>query len=123
MSQNAGRRVVITGLGLISPVGLDVPSAWRNVAEGRSGIGRITLFNTDDQRVKIAGEAWGFNPADFMPAKEARRADRNVQFALAAAQQALAQARLKITDANADDIGVLIGSGAGARHARVFGRT
>ncbi len=99
-------------MGLISPVGLDVPTAWRNVAAGRSGIGRITLFNADDQRVKIAGEAWGFNPTDFMSAKEARRADRNVQFALAATQQALAQSRLSITVENADDVGVLIGSGA-----------
>ena len=106
------RRVVITGLGAITPVGLDVATAWQNVRAGRSGIRPITLFNTDDQRVKIAGEAWGFNPVDFMSAKEARRADRNVQFALAAAQQALDQARLRITADNAEGVGVLIGTGA-----------
>jgi len=106
------RRVVVTGMGVISPVGLDVPTAWQNVVAGRSGIGRITLFNADNLRVKIAGEAWGFNPTDYMSPKEARRADRNVQFAIAAAKEALAQARLSITDANADEVGVLIGSGA-----------
>src|SRR3990172_11723293 len=106
------RRVVVTGMGVISPVGLDVPTAWQNVVAGRSGIGRITLFNADNLRVKIAGEAWGFNPTDYMSPKEARRADRNVQFGIAAAKEALAQARLSITDANADEVGVLIGSGA-----------
>jgi len=109
---NHARRVVVTGMGVISPVGLDTPTAWQNVVAGKSGIGRITLFNTDDMRVKIAGEAWGFNPTAYMSPKEARRADRNVQFAIAAAKQALAQAKLKIADANADDVGVLIGSGA-----------
>nr|MBP7691887.1 hypothetical protein [Anaerolineales bacterium] len=108
----ASRRVVITGLGLISPVGLDVPAAWANVLAGRSGVRALTLFDTAAFRVKIAGEAWGFNPTDHLTAKEARRADRNVQFALAAARQALTHARLAITAANADDIGVLIGSGA-----------
>jgi len=108
----SSRRVVITGMGVISPVGLNVPTAWQNVATGKSGIGRITLFPTDDFRVKIAGEAWGFLPADFMSAKEARRADRNVQFAIAATKEAVAQSRLAITDANREQVGVLIGSGA-----------
>jgi 3-oxoacyl-[acyl-carrier-protein] synthase II len=107
------RRVVITGAGVISPVGLDRETAWRNVVSGRSGIGPITLFPTDDLRVKIAGEAWGFKPEQFMTAKEARRADRHVQFALAATKEALSQARLEIGPDNADTIGVLIGSGAG----------
>jgi len=106
------RRVVVTGLGLISPVGLDVPTAWANVLAGRSGVRPITLFDTERFRVKIAGEAWGFDPLNYMSAKEARRADRNVQFALAATQQALQQAQLKIDDANADEVGVLIGTGA-----------
>ena len=107
-------RVVITGMGLISPVGLDVPTAWANVAAGRSGIGPITLFDTTDFRVKIAGEAWGFDPLNFMSSREARRADRNVQFALAAAAQAICQAQLSITPHSADDIGVIIGTGAAA---------
>jgi len=106
------RRVVITGLGVISPVGLNAETAWENVVAGRSGIGRITLFPTDAFRVKIAGEAWGFDPLNYLSAKDARRADRNVQFALAAAQEALAHARLTPTPAIANEVGVLIGSGA-----------
>jgi len=108
-------RVVITGMGIISPVGLDVPTAWANVVAGRSGINRITLFDVsgDDWRVKIAGEAWGFDPLNYLSVKEARRADRNVQFALTAASQSLTQARLSISASNADDIGVMIGSGSG----------
>jgi beta-ketoacyl-acyl-carrier-protein synthase II len=102
-------------MGLISPVGLNVPEAWAALVAGRSGIGRITLFDAgaDHWRVKIAGEAWGFDPLNFMSAKEARRADRNVQFALAAAAEAVAQAGLTVAPANADNVGVLIGCGSG----------
>lgn len=109
------RRVVVTGMGMISPVGLNVPTAWAGVVQGRSGIGGITLFDVsgEDWRVKFAGEAWGFDPLDYMSAKEARRADRNAQFALAAAAQAIEQARLPISSANADDIGAMIGSASG----------
>lgn len=112
---STSRRVVITGMGVICPTGLSVPTAWANVAAGRSGIGRITLFPTDEFRVKIAGEAWGFKPTDYMSAKEARRADRNVQFAIAAAQEALTQARLRwpLVGSDSENTGVLIGSGAG----------
>lgn len=105
-------KVVITGMGLISPVGLDVERAWSNVAAGQSGIGHITLFDTDQFRVKIAGEAWGFDPINYMSIKEARRADRSVQFAIAAADQAMRQARLIIAPDTADDIGVMIGTGS-----------
>lgn len=107
-------RVAVTGMGLISPVGLNVQTAWDNVVAGRSGIGHITLFPTGDLRVKIAGEAWGFDPTDFMSAKEARRADRNVQFAIAATKEALAQAQLTlpITNVDANEVGVILGSGA-----------
>ena len=100
-------------MGIVSPVGLTVESAWRNVLGGCSGIGPITLFDTTPFAVKIAGEAWGFDPLMVMSAKEARRADRNVQFALAAAQQAVDHARLRPGEnADADQVGVLIGSGA-----------
>jgi 3-oxoacyl-[acyl-carrier-protein] synthase II len=109
---NGARRVVITGMGVISPVGLDVPTAWDNLVNGRSGIAPITLFPTQDLRVKIAGEAWGFCATDYMSAKEARRADRNVQFALAAAKEAMAQANLTPGAVNGDAMGVLIGTGA-----------
>src|SRR5262245_60689842 len=90
----SARRIVITGLGLISPIGLDVPTAWQNLIAGRSGIRPITLFPTDDFRVKLAGEAWGFDPTHYLSAKDARRADRNVQFALVAAMEAMRQAGL-----------------------------
>jgi beta-ketoacyl-acyl-carrier-protein synthase II len=115
MQPSPASRIVITGMGLISPVGLDVATGWRNVAGGCSGIRPITLFDVSGEgwRVKIAGEAWGFDPLNYMTAKEVRRADRGVQFALAAAAEAVAQARLAITPANADDIGVMIGSGSG----------
>lgn len=107
-------RVVITGLGLISPIGLDVPTAWQNLIAGQSGIRPISLFPTDEFRVKLAGEAWGFDPTHYLPAKDARRADRNVQFALAAAMQAMRQAGLTwpLTGEAADATGTLIGSGA-----------
>lgn len=111
-THSALRRVVVTGMGVISPVGLTLRTAWDNVVAGQSGIRPITLFPTEQFRAKIAGEAWGFNATDYMTPKEARRADRNVQFALAAAQEALAHANLKLTEHNADDVGVLIGTGA-----------
>jgi beta-ketoacyl-acyl-carrier-protein synthase II len=114
MASPEQRRVVVTGLGVISPVGLDVPSAWAAVREGRSGIRPITLFDTEKFRVRIAGEAHGFDPHNAMTAKEARRADRNVQFAIAATREALNQSGLTIDDSNADEIGVLIGTGAAA---------
>ena len=107
------QRVVVTGMGAITPNGLDMPTAWTNIRDGRSGIGCITLFDTSEFRVKIAGEAWGFDPLNYMSAKEARRADRNVQFALAATDEAVHRAGLVIGSHNVDDIGVYIGSSAG----------
>ena len=113
MSPDASKRIVITGAGAITPIGLTVAEAWRNVLAGRSGIGPITLFDTTPFAVKIAGEAHGFDPLTVMSAKEARRADRNVQFALAAAHQAIAQADLRNgANADPDQTGVLIGTGA-----------
>jgi len=106
-------RVVVTGLGVISPVGLDVPAMWQNLVAGRSGIGPITHFDASDWAVRIAGEVRGFDPVDYMSAKEARRMDRFVQFAVAATQQAVAQARLKVDQAIADQVGVIVGAGMG----------
>jgi 3-oxoacyl-[acyl-carrier-protein] synthase II len=112
---NNSNRVVITGMGIISPVGLNVPDAWANVVAGRSGVGRITLFDVsgDEWRVKIAGEVWGFDPLNYMSGKEARRADRTTQFTLAAATEAIQQAGLTITPELADEVGVSIGCGSG----------
>lgn len=107
------RRIVITGLGAVTPNGRDMPTTWREIREGRSRIDRITLFDASEFAVKIAGEVRGFDPRSFLSEKDARRADRNVQFALVAADEAVRHAGLNIARDNADDIGVLIGSGAG----------
>jgi beta-ketoacyl-acyl-carrier-protein synthase II len=107
------RRIVVTGMGAISPLGLDVPTLWRNLIAGRSGIAPITLFDTTGFDVRIAGEAHGFNPHNYMPAKEARRTDRFVQFAVAALAEALAQSGLVIEKSWAHEVGVIVGSGMG----------
>jgi beta-ketoacyl-acyl-carrier-protein synthase II len=107
------RRVVITGLGAITPVGHDVETSWRAVVEGRSGIGPVTLVPVDHLPVRIAGEVKGFDPTTVMEPKEARRADRFAQFAVAAAREALRQSGLVIDASNGNDVGVIIGSGAG----------
>lgn len=106
-------RVVITGMGTINPCGLDVDTTWDNVVNGRSGIGPITLFDASALNVKIAGEVKGFDPANYMDSKEARRRDRFAQFAIAASFQALRQARLTIDHSNADEVGVVIGTAIG----------
>jgi len=107
------RRVVITGLGAVTPVGLDVETSWRAVREGRSGIGPVTLVEVGHLPVRIAGEVKGFDPASVMEAKEARRADRFAQFAVAAAKEAMRHSGLVIDRSNGNDVGVIIGSGAG----------
>jgi 3-oxoacyl-[acyl-carrier-protein] synthase II len=106
-------RVVITGMGAVSPLGLDVPTLWQGLLEGRSGVAPITLFDTRDHETRIAAEVKGFDPSDYMDRKEARRSDRFVQFAVAAAQEAVRHAGLQITPANAARIGVIVGSGVG----------
>jgi beta-ketoacyl-acyl-carrier-protein synthase II len=108
-----GKRIVVTGMGVISPVGLDIPTMWRNLVAGRSGIGPITLFDTSDFGVKFAGEAHGFEATNYMHVKEARRADRFTQFAVAALQEALAQSGLEVNEHNAHDIGAISGGGIG----------
>ena len=107
------RRVVITGLGAITPLGLDLPTTWRNLLAGISGEGPITLFDPAPIPVKIAAEVKQFDPLNYMDRKQARRMDRFQQFAVAASWEALAQARLTIDDDIADQVGVVIGSGAG----------
>lgn len=110
---NAEQRVVITGMGAVTPNGLDMPSTWAEVSKGQSGIGPITLFDCSDFPVKIAGEARGFDPLGFLSAKQARRADRFTQMALGAAIEAVGQSRLAIGAHNAFDVGVYVGCGAG----------
>ncbi|RPI85349.1 MAG: beta-ketoacyl-[acyl-carrier-protein] synthase II [Chloroflexi bacterium] len=105
-------RVVVTGMGIISPVGLDLRTAWHNLLSSRSGIQPITAFDACGFDVRIAGEAHGFDPLCVLSAKEARRTDRFVQFAAAALEEALVQSRLTV-GSNAYEIGAIIGSGVG----------
>jgi 3-oxoacyl-[acyl-carrier-protein] synthase II len=107
------RRVVVTGMGAVSPMGLDVPSLWEGIVASKSGIGPITLFDSEGFETHIAGEVKGFDPTNYMDRKEARRTDRFVHLALAATQEALRSSRLQITDENRDEIGVFVGSGIG----------
>lgn len=106
-------RVVITGMGTINPLGFDVETTWRNLVAGKSGARRITRFDPAPFLTQIACEVNGFDPEDYMSRKEARRLDRYIQFAVASTAQALEQAELTIDESNADDVGVIIGSGIG----------
>ena len=111
------RRVVITGLGIISCVGLDKETFWKNVSEGKSGISRIESFDTEGFSVQIAGEIKNFNSEDYgINKKEARRMDRYVQFALASATDAVKDSKIDFENEDKDRIGVIIGSGVGGMH-------
>ncbi len=107
------RRVVITGLGLISPVGNDVETGWSNLLAGKSGIGPITRFDASTFPTKIAGEVRGFDVADWMNVKDARHFDTFIHYGVAASLQAVRDSGLEITEANADRIGCMVGSGIG----------
>ena len=107
------RRVVITGLGIISPVGIGIPAVWRNIVAGKSGITRITHFNADTMAAQIAGEVKDFDPAQFLSAKDARRMDRFIHFGLVAGIEAFKDSGLEVSEQNAERIGVNIGSGIG----------
>lgn len=107
------RRVVITGLGAVCPVGNTMPEAWDALIHGRSGIGRITLFDPSSFGVQIAGEVKNFGVDGRIDPKQARHMDRHVRMAVVAAQEALADAGLTISAANADRVGVVVGSAAG----------
>jgi 3-oxoacyl-[acyl-carrier-protein] synthase II len=107
------RRVVITGLGALSPVGNNPEETWGNLLAGKSGISEITLFDTTDFAIKIAGEVKGFVPDDWIDPKEARHMDRSVQFAVVAAGQALKDAQIDMTNEDPDRVGIIFGSAAG----------
>lgn len=111
------RRVVITGMGTLNPVGHTVSETWNNLAHGRSGIAPITLFDTRNFLVKVAGEVKNFDPASYMEAREARRRDRYQQLASAASQEALATAGLTITPENATRVAVIVSSAVGGGQA------
>ena len=107
------RRVVVTGLGIVSPVGIGLQTAWAKILAGESGITRITHFDASALASQIAGEVKGFDVAKYLPAKEARRMDRFIHLGLAAAIEAIGDSGLQVTAENAERIGTIIGSGIG----------
>ncbi len=107
------RRVVVTGLGIISPVGNDIASAWDSIVAGRSGIGPVTRFDASTFPTRIAGEVKGFDVAAYMSPKEARHFDTFIHYGIAAGTQAFRDSGIEVSEANADRIGVVIGSGIG----------
>ncbi len=107
------KRVVITGMGCISPLGNDIETTWQNILLGKSGIGPVTHYDASSHKVRIAAEVKGFDAKALFGHKAARKMDRFTQFALAATQQAVEDAKLSIHDGNRDRIGVIIGSGIG----------
>src|SRR6266852_7011911 len=113
MRNGERRRVVVTGLGMITPLGGSVAKTWEGIRWGRSGIGPITRFDTTGLETTIGGEVRDFDPLEYMERKEARRADRFAQFAVATASQAIADAKLEITKDLAPRVGVAFGSGIG----------
>jgi 3-oxoacyl-[acyl-carrier-protein] synthase II len=107
------RRVVVTGLGLITPLGTGIQKTWEGICKGASGIDRITSFDASEFPVQIAGEVKDFNPEDFIERKEIKKMDVFIQYALGAGVMAVEHAGLQITDDNADRVGVLVGAGIG----------
>lgn len=112
-SDSARKRVVITGLGAVTPIGNTRSDYWQGLTEGRNGIERITHFDPSEHASQIAGEVKGFDPLEYMDRKDAKRMDRFAQFAIAASKQALTDAQLEITELNAEQVGVMIGTGIG----------
>lgn len=107
------KRVVVTGVGAITPAGKTALETWKNVKAGKSCVGNITLFDASNMSVRIAAEVNNFNPLDYMDKKEARRIDRFIQFAMVAAEEAIKIAELNFTQENVERIGVSVGSGIG----------
>lgn len=113
MTKYAGNRVVVTGMGALTPLGLDIATTWEGLVNGKSGIDYITNFDASSMETRFAGEVKGFEPTEYIGRKEARRMDRFSQLAVAASVEATRDAGLEINDTNKENIGVLIGSGIG----------
>jgi len=113
MTSSNGRRVAVTGMGFITPIGNDRETVWSNLVEGVSGVGQITYFDTTAYSTKIAAEVKNFDPEQYMDRKTARHIGRYCQFALAASKQALAESGLQPGDMDPDDVGVIVSSGIG----------
>ncbi len=107
------RRIVVTGMGAVTPLGIGVDKTWGRMLEGESGVGPITQFDPAEFATKIAGEVKGFDPALYIEAKEIKKMDRFIHLSIAASRMAMEQSGLKITDANAERVGVMVGSGMG----------
>ena len=107
------KRVVVTGLGMVSPLGIGVNENWEAICQGKSGIGPVTRFDITDFPSKIAGEVKGFNPEDFIDKKETKKMDIFIHYALASGMMALKDSGLIIDESNADRVGVLVGAGLG----------
>ena len=107
------RRVVVTGIGAVTPLGNDAETTWKHILEGKSGIGPLTRVNADEYPAKVAGESTDFDPEAFMDRKDARKMDRFTQFAVASAIMAVKDADLPINEENSHRVGVWIGSGIG----------
>jgi 3-oxoacyl-[acyl-carrier-protein] synthase II len=113
LSRSQKRRVVITGLGCVSPIGNTVAAAWEALLAGTSGIATITRFDASAFSTRFAGEVKGFQIDDYIPAKEARHMDTFIHYGMAAGMQAMQDCGIEVTEANADRIGVIVGSGIG----------
>ncbi|MEW6054415.1 MAG: beta-ketoacyl-ACP synthase II [Nitrospirota bacterium] len=111
------KRVVITGVGMITPLGIGVEESWKGLVDGNPGIRRITQFDASAFPTQIAGEVQNFNPEDYIELKEIKKMDRFIHFALAAAEMAVKDAGFSVTGQNADRVGVIVGSGIGGLHA------
>jgi 3-oxoacyl-[acyl-carrier-protein] synthase II len=111
------KRVVVTGLGLVTPLGIGVEKSWQALCEGNSGVDKITLFDPKDLTTRIAAEVKDFNPSDWIEQKEIKKMDRFIHFAVAASQIAMDDSGLKINSGNADRTGVIVGSGMGGMAA------
>ena len=116
-AHNGAQRIVVTGLGLVTPLGTGVEKNWTALMAGRSGIGPITRFECADFPTRIAGEVRDFTPEDWIERREIKKMDPFIQFALAAAQMAMDQSGLKIPPADADRVGVIVGVGMGGIHS------
>ncbi|MFZ1121947.1 MAG: beta-ketoacyl-ACP synthase II [Candidatus Binataceae bacterium] len=113
MRRNGDRRVVVTGLGLVTPLGTGIEKNWEALMAGRSGIGPITRFDVSDFAARIAGEVRDFDPHDWIEKKDVKKMDLFIQYAVGAAEQAMRQSGLKIDNDNAERVGVLVGVGIG----------
>jgi len=113
MSRDPARRAVVTGLGAITPIGNDAETFWASLLAGTSGVAPIGAYDASAEEVRIAAEVKGFDPATWIDFKQARRMSRFSQFAVAAAAQAIEDGGLKVTDANRNDIGVIVNTGGG----------